>query len=214
MTLIIDLEMMVHLYESGLSADQVAKTLKIGTSTVLRHLKAYGTKIRSMGRKGIKRVPRSDITKERISTANKGKTRSDATRAIMSANNSGPNNPRFGKVPAHGKGSWYESARNGPIWMRSTYELRFCQMADDLCYSYEWEPKAFPLDVKGKKTTYRPDAFIKDLNIWIEIKGYWREDAKDKFNAFKEQYPNERIVVITIDDLELFEEDGVLLWSI
>jgi len=39
------------------------------------------------------------------------------------------------------------------------------------------------------ETTYTPDFWVKDLNLYVEVKGYWRDDAKAKFNAFQKQYP-------------------------
>ena len=134
-----------------------------------------------------------------------GKPLSEETKAKMGERKKGENNPMFGKPPSHGIGMSYESTNNGTLWTRSSYERRFLAVAGALGYNYDWEPRAFPLEIEGKATTYRPDVFIRDLNLWIEIKGYWRDDAKEKFDAFSVRYPEENINIMTIDELTRFE---------
>jgi hypothetical protein len=53
--------------------------------------------------------------------------------------------------------------------------------------NYQWQPKTFTLS-DGK--TYRPDLYLVDSNIWIEVKGYFRDDAKKKWDEFCETHPN------------------------
>jgi hypothetical protein len=38
--------------------------------------------------------------------------------------------------------------------------------------------------------TYRPDLYLIDQGVWIEIKGYFRKDAQEKWDWFKSQFPN------------------------
>ena len=38
--------------------------------------------------------------------------------------------------------------------------------------------------------------------MYIEVKGYWRDDAKQKFKQFKEKYPDKDIKVLMKPDLE------------
>lgn len=47
--------------------------------------------------------------------------------------------------------------------------------------NYLWQPIVFTLS-DGK--TYRPDLYLVDDNKWIEIKGYFRKDALEKWNEF------------------------------
>jgi len=44
------------------------------------------------------------------------------------------------------------------------------------------------------------------FNCYIEIKGYWRKDAKEKFKEFKIQYKDYNI--------ELFEQNRLKLFGI
>ena len=38
--------------------------------------------------------------------------------------------------------------------------------------------------------TYRPDVFIIDMNLWVEIKGYFTEPSRRKCEWFKTIMPN------------------------
>lgn len=61
--------------------------------------------------------------------------------------------------------------------------------------NYEWQPKTFSipkkiyLTPKGNKVTYRPDLFLNDEQKWIEIKGWFRDDAQIKWDWFKSKHP-------------------------
>lgn len=41
--------------------------------------------------------------------------------------------------------------------------------------------------------TYRPDCYLINKNLWIEIKGYFRNDAREKWDWFHEKYPNSEL---------------------
>jgi hypothetical protein len=82
------------------------------------------------------------------------------------------------KVP-HGK--WQTHSSNGRTFrMRSTYEKRFAEVLDATQYTWDYESKVFPI-LEDK--VYIPDFYIDGLG-YVEVKGWWREDAKQKFDAF------------------------------
>lgn len=75
-----------------------------------------------------------------------------------------------------------------------------------------WQPKVFdiPLDImrtpKGNQVTYRPDLFLIEDDLWVEIKGYFREDAMRKWSWFSESYPNSKLWDFSIlKNLGVFE---------
>lgn len=78
------------------------------------------------------------------------------------------------------------------IWMRSSWEIKYAKYLDKNNIKWQYEPKAFDLG----NTTYTPDFYLPKQNLWIEIKGWWRGDAKVKFNTFKRQYKNIKIDVL------------------
>jgi len=98
----------------------------------------------------------------------------------------GKNNPMFGKI-SHGKGTYYQN-----IWMRSSYEIAFAKWLDNQSIEWLYEPKVFYL----KNCTYRPDFYLPETNEYIEIKGYWRDDAKKKFEIFKKKYKDIKIKIL------------------
>jgi hypothetical protein len=103
----------------------------------------------------------------------KGKTRSDETKAKLSraAINQLKNYSRTNFV--------YKG-----IMMRSSWEVKYAQYLDSIGISWEYEPE-FVLS-NGK--IYIPD-FKLDSGVIIEIKGFWRDDALDKWELFCKDYP-------------------------
>lgn len=51
--------------------------------------------------------------------------------------------------------------------------------------NYIWQPKTFTLP---NESTFRPDFFDQDRNVWVEIKGYMRSRSKIKWDWFKTQF--------------------------
>jgi hypothetical protein len=113
---------------------------------------------------------------------------------IIKAARSGKNNHRFGKIAVHGKGAYYKN-----IWMRSSYEIEFALWLDKQEFDWQYESKTFDLG----NTTYTPDFYLPEFNLWIEVKGFWRDDAKAKFELFKQIYCGERIKVLDKNELIL-----------
>ena len=104
----------------------------------------------------------------------------------------GNKNGMFGKV-THGKWGTYKG-----IKMRSSYEIKYAQFLDLSGYKWKYEPKAFNLG----DSTYTPDFYIPEWDLYIEIKGYWRGDAKMKYIKFKKLYPKVRMKVLMQKDLQ------------
>jgi endogenous inhibitor of DNA gyrase (YacG/DUF329 family) len=118
----------------------------------------------------------------------------------------GKSNPNFGnrKVKEAWKAGKYEKRQitnNGwgkggrykGIWLRSSWEIEFAKNLDEAKLFWEYEPKKFRLK-NGKY--YTPDFYIPSKSMWIEIKGWWTESAKQKFSDFKKEFPKEKIIVI------------------
>lgn len=116
---------------------------------------------------------------------------------------SGKNSWLYGKLinkhAGMGKGTYYKN-----IWMRSSYEIAYAKFLDYSGIKWQYEPKAFDLG----NSTYRPDFYIPEWDLYIEIKGYWRDDAKKKYKLFKKLNPKVRINVLNKKDLKSI---GVLI---
>jgi len=90
----------------------------------------------------------------------------------------------------HIKGT-YEGDYYKGIWMRSSYEIKFAQFLDLSEIKWLYEPEVFDLD----NTTYTPDFYIPEWDLYVEVKGWWRKQAKTKFMKFKKQYIDKNIEV-------------------
>jgi len=110
----------------------------------------------------------------------------------------GKNNPIFTR-PSYGNGAYYRK-----IYMRSSWEIAYAKWLDKNGIEWQYESDTFDLG----NTTYTPDFYLPKDNKYIEIKGYWREDAKEKFKLFKKIYSNIKINVL---DQKQFEKEGVLI---
>ena len=79
--------------------------------------------------------------------------------------------------------------------MRSSWEIKIAKHLDESNLSWEYEPYAFPItfiyNSIQKHGTYRPDFKVVNksgiIEYW-EVKGWWRDDAKVKYEAFLQQH--------------------------
>jgi len=105
----------------------------------------------------------------------------------------GKDSPAYGKPASHGKGAYYNN-----VYMRSSYEIKFAFFLDCSGIKWEYESKRFYFE----DCTYCPDFYLPEWNLYIEIKGYWRDNTKKRFDLFKKIYPKERIKVLMKPELE------------
>lgn len=54
---------------------------------------------------------------------------------------------------------------------------------------YDWQPKVFQLS----NYTYRPDLYLSSIDLWVEIKGRWIRNAKEKWKEFHTKFPNSEV---------------------
>ena len=72
----------------------------------------------------------------------------------------------------------------------ASYEKKTVEYFNKNKIDYNWQVQTF-LMPNGK--TFRPDCYLPDENKWIEIKGYFREDAQEKWEWFHKEYPNSEL---------------------
>lgn len=75
---------------------------------------------------------------------------------------------------------------NEELVCQASYEQKTVDYFNSNKIDFEWQPKAFVMP-DGK--TYRPDAYLPKQDLWIEIKGWMRPDAKVKWDWFKSEHP-------------------------
>jgi len=104
-------------------------------------------------------------------------------------------------------GRFFTCKDGNKIWLRSSYEFRVASILEELGISWKCEPYAFPLD--SLHTSYRPDIYLPDSNIWIEVKGYLSWSSKQKLIEFNKIYPNEKLLLVYLRQIEEIEEKVV-----
>lgn len=171
----------------------------------------------------------SDETKALMSKANKGRKRPDILGdkhptkrpeirqklsdivkehwkdPVIRAKRSGENGPMYGRPTPHGKASYYTCKNGTKIQLRASYEPRVATCLDKLNITWKYELKAFPLEINDRKTTYRPDFYLPEYNIWLESKGYWRDRSYLKVKEFCVLYPDEILKVLYLKDIKQLE---------
>lgn len=80
---------------------------------------------------------------------------------------------------------------------RSALERRAENVFRKLGLAFEYEPKFFKLT---HTLHYLPDYYLKDYNVYLEVKGLWQGTSLRKCYKFKDYYPN-NFFVIQSDDL-------------
>ena len=118
----------------------------------------------------------------------------------------GKNAGGYGKRAKHGLGKYYKTVSGQDIWMRSSWEVLVAEYLDGKDIEWKYEYKAFPITYtynnSFKEGTFRPDFYLINTNEYWEIKGYWRDDAKEKYTAFISQYPEINIILLMKEELK------------
>jgi hypothetical protein len=76
-----------------------------------------------------------------------------------------------------------------------SYEKRVVERFNANHTNYLWQHQTFtmPADEDGKIRTYRPDCYLPDQDLWIEIKGFFRGNSKKKWDWFHKEHPNSEL---------------------
>lgn len=177
----------------------------------------------------LKGKPRPIYVKEAIGRSSLGRKMKEETKQYLSILFTGDGNPFYGKKHSpenlskmskiqlkiakrgkdcnfygriyHGKGSWYIN-NDKKVWMRSSWEVKYAKYLDKNNIKWEFEPRIFDLLVNQKECSYRHDFYLPESNCYIEIKGWWRDDAKEKYEHFILQYPDINIKLYMEEELK------------
>lgn len=57
-----------------------------------------------------------------------------------------------------------------------------------------------PYEINGVIRSYTPDFYLKDYDVYLEVKGYWWGKDEDKMDAVLSQHPNLRLFIIENDE--------------
>lgn len=126
-----------------------------------------------------KNVPCSEEQKRKISETLRRKY---ASGEILITNN--PNNFKYGFRDDVGH------------FCRSSWEANICRWLKQLKIDYKYEKQSFVLSSDMGPITYKPDIYIPDKKLFLEVKGRYDEYSMLKHKLFKKQYTNFRLVVL------------------
>jgi hypothetical protein len=66
-------------------------------------------------------------------------------------------------------------------------------------------------ELDGKQKSYTPDFYLEEYDVFLEIKGFWWGNDKNKMKAVMEQHPQKRIIIVEKQEYDKIM-DGKLIW--
>ncbi|MDD5650664.1 MAG: hypothetical protein PHF86_09645 [Candidatus Nanoarchaeia archaeon] len=154
--------------------DHFTQLSKIQEKKKKTNLKRYGTVCALQNKKVHKKAIKSML--ERYGVEFNMQNKEIALKAARTANNSSIH---------------YHWLTGEELVCQSSYEERVVYHLNNLRINYLWQPEVFKLST-GR--TYRPDLYLVDQNLWIEIKGYFREKNRVKWEEFHTKiHPNSEL---------------------
>lgn len=182
-------------YKNGFSGKELAEEYNIVRQCLYKYLKLEGietikrgqttkrmkekNKKTMMDRYGVENPGQSkDLNKEKGEKISKfKKDRKDWV---------GENNPNYGNKIGKNNGFKFGIREDiGKYFFRSSWEANVARILNFYNIKWEYEPNRYKIN---EKETYTPDFYLPEYDLFLEVKGYWRDDAKRKFNSFLEKY--------------------------
>jgi hypothetical protein len=119
----------------------------------------------------------------------------------------GINSPMYGRVAPCGSngynGSYYTPLHGNDIYLRSSYEVRVAIILDKLGINWNYECMTFYLpDIQ---TSYHPDFYLLDYDIYWEVKGWLDLKNELKMITFFNSYKNINLNIIWLPDIIYME---------
>lgn len=110
-----------------------------------------------------------------------------------------------------GKCKWFDYKGQK---LQGTWELNIAKKLDEM--NIDWyKPKVhrdvWTYELDGQEKSYTPDLFLKEHDVYLEIKGYWWGDDKRKMEAVRQQHPEKKIVIIEKNEYNRIMQ-GELVW--
>ena len=95
-----------------------------------------------------------------------------------------------------GKSKWFNI---GGQKVQGTYEKQFAEHLEK--ENIKWEKikthnHIFKYQIDNSLKSYAPDFWLPELNLYVEIKGFWWGNDEQKMNIVKEQHDDKNLVVL------------------
>lgn len=110
----------------------------------------------------------------------------------------------YSERPMHtsGRCGWYSNNSGKRIYLKSSYETRVAKKLDELGIEWLYEPHIFKL---SNGTSYRPDFYLPEFDIWWETKGWMNSNTINKMKLFYEEYKDIHLLILWKHDIISFE---------
>ncbi len=110
-----------------------------------------------------------------------------------------------------GKSKWYEVAGQK---VQGTWERDIALKLEELgikWYKAKVNKDVWSYTLDGKIRSYTPDIHLVDLDIYLEIKGYWWGNDRAKMDAVISQHPDKKLLIIEKEEYQKIL-GGELVW--
>lgn len=110
-----------------------------------------------------------------------------------------------------GRCKWYEV---DGIYVQGTWERDIALKLKELGITWiKSKKKEYTLkyEINGKIRNYTPDFYLPDYDVWLEIKGFWWGNDKEKMRIVKEQHPEKNIKIVEKEEFKRILR-GELVW--
>ncbi len=101
----------------------------------------------------------------------------------------------------------YSSTIAGEVLLDGTWELTLAEYLDKQKISWERNKKRFTYTYENKERTYTPDFYLKELDLFLEVKGYETELDRVKWIQFPA-----KLLVLYKKEIDLIKTGEVLKW--
>jgi hypothetical protein len=110
-----------------------------------------------------------------------------------------------------GRCKWFSvSGQN----VQGTWEKNIAEKLNSMFIKWEKlkvHKHSLKYEIDGISKTYTPDFYLKDYNIYLEIKGYWWGNDERKMDIIIKKYPEKKIIIVKKEQYEKIL-DGELVW--
>jgi hypothetical protein len=128
--------------------------------------------------------------RKKISEIHTGRQVSDSTRKIMSERMQKLLHDHPSKIYSNANGGKRADLNNQ--YFRSNWEANYARILNEQKINWVYEPETFTL---SNGTTYTPDFKI-DEKKFVELKGWFDNDSKQKIELFLKEYPDYELDLI------------------
>ena len=101
------------------------------------------------------------------------------------------------------KSSKYKKKDGTIVEMDSTWEVAMAKRLDKLNIRWDRDEsiKIHYQNEKGKNKNYIPDFYLPDLDMYIEVKGYWTDTARTKMKDVVMRYPGKICILESLEEI-------------